>query len=306
MDYKNKYIKYKTKYLELKNTNFNNQIGGGKKDLQFILFGDVMNSHQVWFHDKNNNKIDFIKKLKKLGDVIILKPNYVNFMNYTYTKEKNKPIWFHKSGIKDIDFKIEDLLFENYAKWVYEQIDPNKKYIAIGLDQGTHFAKYFCNQYSHNCICLYILIDRIFTKNNYEKAFHSDINYDFIKSIVGNNYKDYIIENLTNKTISNLLDKIKKTKDNKYAQLLNGLCKGIIRSQYDKIKEMKVKTIIYSDSKTLSSEKLKENYEFNEKSKNKIIYYYISDDSEYLIHGKYKDEIYNNIYGLINNFNKFN
>ena len=35
------------------------------------------------------------------------------------------------------------------------------------------------------------------------------INYDFIKSILGDNYKDYIIEILTNKTISDLLDKIK-------------------------------------------------------------------------------------------------
>jgi hypothetical protein len=32
MDYKNKYIKYKTKYLELKNININNQIGGVCKD----------------------------------------------------------------------------------------------------------------------------------------------------------------------------------------------------------------------------------------------------------------------------------
>jgi hypothetical protein len=30
MNYKDKYIKYKTKYLELKNMNINNQIGGGK------------------------------------------------------------------------------------------------------------------------------------------------------------------------------------------------------------------------------------------------------------------------------------
>ena len=33
----------------------------------------------------------------------------------------------------------------------------------------------------------------------------------------------------------------------KYIELLNGLCKGIIRSQYDKIKKMNVKTIVYSD-----------------------------------------------------------
>ena len=34
MDYKDKYIKYKTKYLELKNMDINNQIGGGiSKDI---------------------------------------------------------------------------------------------------------------------------------------------------------------------------------------------------------------------------------------------------------------------------------
>jgi hypothetical protein len=87
------------------------------------------------------------------------------------------------------------------------------------------------------------------------KTFNSDTNYDFIKSIVGNDYKKYIIENLTNKTIGNLLDKIKKN-DN-YIMLLNGLCKGIIRSQYNKIQKMNVKTIIYSDSKTLTPENYK-------------------------------------------------
>ena len=39
-----------------------NQIGGGKKDLQFILFGDVMTGHSVWFHDKDKTKIDFVKR----------------------------------------------------------------------------------------------------------------------------------------------------------------------------------------------------------------------------------------------------
>ena len=64
---------------------------------------------------------------------------------------------------------------------------------------------------------------------------------------------------------------------------------------------MDIKTIVYSDSLTLTPEKLQENIEFNERSKNKIIYYYITDDAEYLIHEKYKDEIYNNIYGLVKN-----
>jgi len=73
---------------------------------------------------------------------------------------------------------------------------------------------------------------------------------------------------------------------------------------------MNVKTIIYSDSNTLTPEKLQENIEFNKKSNDKIIYYYINGDSEYLIHGKYADEILNNIYGLIirkiDNYNYYN
>jgi hypothetical protein len=291
MNYLDKYIKYKTKYFEFKNIGVNNMTGGANKDLQFILFGDVMTGHQVWFHDKHNRKIDFIKKLKKIGEVIILKPNYVNFMNYTKEKEKEKEKatgnLYYKSGIKNIDFNIEDLHFENYAKWVYNQIHPNKKYIAIGLNQGSHFAKYFCNEYPINCVRLYILTDRNFTQKSYEKTFYSETNYDLIKSIVGSDWKNYIIENLTNKTIGNLLNKIKDTNDINYVQLLNGLCKGIIRSQYAKIKKMNVETIVYSNYNTMTPEKLQENLDFNEKSDNKIIYYYVLDDSEYLIHGKY-------------------
>ena len=292
MNYIDKYRKYKEKYLNFKR-------GGSKKtEIQFILFGDVMTGHQVWYHDNNNKKIDFVDKLKKLGKVIILKPNYVNFMNYSKVEQSMN--WFYKSGLKKVNFTIDELQFENYSEWVNKQIDQNKKYIAIGLDQGCHYAKYFCNKYADKCIGLYILIDRNFTKQSYEKTFHSEFNYNFIKSIVGNNYEKYIIENLTNNTIKKILNKIKKLEDNeKYVELLNGICKGIIRSQYDKIPYMKVKTIIYSDSRTLTPEKIDENIKFNEKSNNNITYYYVIDSSEYLIHGKYCDDIYNNIYGLV-------
>ncbi len=43
MNYKDKYIKY-IQYNQIRGKNIN------KKDLQFILFGDVMIGHQVWFH----------------------------------------------------------------------------------------------------------------------------------------------------------------------------------------------------------------------------------------------------------------
>ena len=67
--------------------------------------------------DKDGKKIDFVKKLKKIGNVIILKPTYVNFMNYTSPKNKEGINRFYKTKDKKIDFKIEDLQFENYSKW---------------------------------------------------------------------------------------------------------------------------------------------------------------------------------------------
>jgi len=52
MDYKDKYIKYKTKYLELKNMDINNQIGGG-------------NNTNNTNNSKFNEIVNFIKKSTK-------------------------------------------------------------------------------------------------------------------------------------------------------------------------------------------------------------------------------------------------
>jgi len=301
MDYIKMHQLNKLKYLDLSDNNYQ-QIGGKKdKKILFILFGDVMTGHNVWFHDMNGKKIDFVKKLKKIGNVIILKPNYINFMKYS-KKRNNGQIWFYKTNSTDINFNKEDLYFENYNEWVLGQIDRNKKYIAIGLDQGCHFAKYFCNQNPNNCVALYILNDRNFTKESYEKTFHSESTYDFIKSIVGDNYEKYITENLTDSTIHDLIEKIQNSENNeKYIELLNGLCKGVIRSQYNKITKMNVRTIIYSDATVLTPEKLKQNIEFSDKSNGNVIYFYFIDDSVYLIHGKYKNSIYDSIYGIVKN-----
>lgn len=297
MDYYKKYNKYKRKYTDYKKFTKKQEKNG---EIQFILFGDILTGHNVWFRKMNNKKINFVKKLKNLGKVIILKPNYINFMNYS--KMSEGPSSYYKSGNKNINFTIEDLQYEKYSEWVYRQIDKNIKYIAIGLDQGCHFAKHFCNQYKEQCMALYILIDRNLTKNSYEKAFHSENNYNFIKNIVGDDYEKYIIENITNDTIKDLLNKIKMLDDNeKYIQLLNGICKGIIRSQYEKIQKMQVKTIVFSDANTLTPEKLNENIQFNINSDDKIKYFYVIDDAPYLIHGKYAGNIYNSIYCLYKN-----
>jgi hypothetical protein len=127
-------------------------IVAGGAHIQFILFGDVMTGPDQWMHDPSGNKIDFIEKLQTVGNVIILKPNYLNFMKYSLFDNKGTN-WIYKSKDDSItDFKIADLQFENYSAWVYSQINPMFKYVAISLDQGCHFAKHFCNTYPENCV----------------------------------------------------------------------------------------------------------------------------------------------------------
>lgn len=119
-----KYIKYKSKYISLKNLTHS---GGGKK-CQIILFGDVMTGHDVWFNDEFGNKTDFVQKLSKIGNIIVLKPKYVNFMSLSATKNPHDLNRFYKTNDDDIFFHLGDLQFENYSDWVYTQIEKDVPY----------------------------------------------------------------------------------------------------------------------------------------------------------------------------------
>jgi isopentenyl phosphate kinase len=157
--------------------------------------------------------------------------------------------------------------------------------------------KFFCNKYAKQCIAQYIIIDRNLTKESFEKAFKSERNYETLQKLTKEkDIEKYKIENLTNDTIQSILNKIKTTNDDDSIDLLNGLCKGIIRSQYEKIQSLNVPTIIYSDVNTLTKDKM------IVLSKDNIVCYYIDDTSHYYpIYGKYADGILRDVYGRIKN-----
>jgi len=80
MDYKDKYIKYKTKYLELKNTDVNNQIGGDNNN-KIIKYIDVNN--QIGRGNNFSNKMNnFIKQLNSDYGIIISKNNKIIYEKY--------------------------------------------------------------------------------------------------------------------------------------------------------------------------------------------------------------------------------
>ena len=82
MDYKDKYIKYKTKYLELKNINVNSQIvggnndiiieGGGTKKKKQIKKCSIDDTDKVLFGDGGSSAIVVITKDKKVYKIFTL------------------------------------------------------------------------------------------------------------------------------------------------------------------------------------------------------------------------------------------
>lgn len=110
------------------------------------------------------------------------------------------------------------------------------------------------------------------------------------------------IENITDEIINSLLEKITSSEKNENdINLLNGICKGIIRSQYDKVKSLNINAIIYSDINSASTDKITSNNEFADNSSGKVIYFYINDSSHYPFYGKYRESIHDQIYGLVKN-----
>ena len=150
-----KYIKYKTKYLELKNNN--NLSGGGKKKgkILFLFFNGGGLSEKQWYEHpyksypdwldrpNENSKTNLISKIKKLGDV------------YSYT-----PVFYLKKEdiINDKTFTIKDLDLINHCKELYEKIKNYKKIFIISHSRGWILSKFFISLY-HNKIVGYINID---------------------------------------------------------------------------------------------------------------------------------------------------
>ena len=120
-----------------------------------------------------------------------------------------------------------------------------------------------------------------------------------MKKYFGKEWKKYTIENIDNKHLKELfdsLDKKGKKKNQDYVMYLNGLVKIYTRSQYDKIKKAKIPSFIYSYTRQINDKKL----EIDRKYKNnKVIFYYLDDNSVYLIYGSYKNEIIERIKCLV-------
>ena len=268
----------------------------------FLLISDIDKSNKSWNewtpYDNSHTKFksNFVKQLKSLGKVYLPQPNFVNFRKYA-TYDNNK-------GYTDnIKFSIEDLQFENYCDWLYNQIDKEfrNNIIVIGFEQGCHFAKFFANRYSGNCLAVFILGDRVLTKKNYEKIYN-DVYFESLKKYFGKKWEKYKIENMNNNRLHKILTDLKlkdKNKDN-YVNFLNGFVKLSVRSQYDKINKSLVPMYIYTYKNIQTKQINLLHREFIEQSKKIYFeYFYLKDNAPYFIFGKHKNKIITTIKSII-------
>lgn len=149
--YYNKYLKYKTKYLELKNINSLDQTGGGKK-IMFIMFPGYGVSKKGWdcyFEKDKKIKTNFISELKKIGSIYFHEPLYHN-INYYHHKENKHSKYLYD---KNIDFTRENFDIVKECDKIYQKIKDFKgMFVLIGHSIGSYFVYCFEQKYSSRCL----------------------------------------------------------------------------------------------------------------------------------------------------------
>jgi hypothetical protein len=162
MDYKTEYINNKAKYLELVSHLFHKQNGGKLTDKPVIILFNGYGSTSVrwqykYIGENKLQKIDFLDKLQKIGDVYTFNLNFFNIKYYYLPpnddKHNERKLFDkYKMYSSDIDFNLEDLDFKNICKNVYNNVNKKygnkRKYIVLGHSSGADTALLFSKLYS--------------------------------------------------------------------------------------------------------------------------------------------------------------
>jgi hypothetical protein len=211
-----KYIKYKSKYLELKNNNIIQTGGDSSKFLNIVILHHPITKTAKLQQDMK----PFIKKLSKFGKI----------HNY----------WFNFS--KD-NFELDDLLFENVALDIYNTFRKLKSFLIIALEHACPFGLYYSYHYPKTCQAIICYPFRYYSKGSYERRFWKlKENGGYSKIIKKYDVDNYMI-NINNDRLQTLIN------DNSDSgiQALWYVIDFNMQKQYNKIPfKFKVPTIIYT------------------------------------------------------------
>jgi hypothetical protein len=141
MDYRDKYIKYKRKYLQLKNQN--NMIGGGK--INFIIISNI-----------RGNDLEFIPNLKRSLKLL------------------NGNVHEYKFKFKNKRFILDDLTFESVSNDIKLFIDKKElsNNIIICLEESSPYGLFFADTYPDYCKAIICYPLRLNTKESLDRLYH--------------------------------------------------------------------------------------------------------------------------------------
>jgi hypothetical protein len=225
MDYKDKYIKYKTKYLQSKN--INNQIGGCKNN--FIIIGNI-----------RNNNSEFISELKKT-----LKSLNGNVSEYKF---KNKR------------FILDNLTFESISNDIKLFIDKKElsDCIIICLEESSPYGLFFANMYPEICKAIICYPLRLNTKESLDRLYHKYVEKNGWKFIS----EKYDPINYFFKINDKRLNELFQKNGEEEKIIIDLLINLQLRKQYGKIpKVYKVPTYLFSRLDMDSVSTIKLNFE---------------------------------------------
>ena len=239
MDYKDKYIKYKTKYLELKNIDVNNQIGGAKNN--FIIIGNI-----------RGNNLKFTPELKRI------------------LKSLNGNVFEYKFKFNNKRYILDDLTFENVSNNIKLFTDKKKltNSIIICLEESSPYGLFFANMYPELCKAIICYPLRLNTKESLDRLYHKYIEKNGWKYI-SENYdpNDYFFE-INDDRLNELFDK----NGDEEKDIIDLLINLQLRKQYNKIpKIFKVSTYLFSRLDMDSISTIKQNFERKDIAKMKGI-----------------------------------
>lgn len=311
--YEHKYLKYKTKYLDLIN-------GGSNNKPVIILFNGFGSSKIFWEYNfvgkAKLEKSNFLDQLKKIGDVFTFNSNFFNVNYYSIPDNKKDKIMWRKIYEKyrphtsDIDFKLEDLDYKNICTNVYDQViakfGKHRKLIIIGHSYGCAIGLLFAKLYKEQCLLTVCIDNPPYLLDFFHK--HDDHK---LKKIFDKHFKN---NQDLNKILETIKDSLKdKINVNKQIDLIYNLIS--YRSSTDRIKyyddKLYVPTLFFRAFSSNPDNKFKK--EWNENSvkeklnleKNndlEMFKYFIMLDAEHFIWKKqeYSDMIINEIKCMLN------
>lgn len=219
IDYKGKYLKYKTKYLSARNTLH----GGGKSDIVILHSPNPKYSHDEIIKLYGR----MVEDIQKLGNV---------------------KHFFFKFGTNETTFKMKHLTFENASSRINKFFNTNKiiDAVIICLEEASPFGLYFANEYPEKCNTIICYPLRLYTKESLERSvwkFKEQKGWE--KYFMDGKYpiEDYLLD-VNDERLTELFS---KRENNAEKEILYQIYNHTLRKQYDKIpKIFKVKTHLFS------------------------------------------------------------